>query len=93
MNDDARICYCFHVTRRKLLHFIRVERPRVASQLSQCNGAGTGCGWCIPYLKKLFDGEMQALDAEAYAAARQAYLAAGKQRPTETSGADGSQQD
>jgi NAD(P)H-nitrite reductase large subunit len=83
MNDDARVCYCFHVTRRKLLNFIRVERPRVASQLSQCNGAGTGCGWCVPYLKKLFDGEMQAIDAEEYAAGREAYLAAGKQRPNE----------
>jgi NAD(P)H-nitrite reductase large subunit len=83
MNDDARVCYCFHVTRRKLLNFIRVERPRVASQLSQCNGAGTGCGWCVPYLKKLFDGEMQAIDAEEYAAGREAYLAVGKQRPNE----------
>src|SRR5262249_58600697 len=57
MDLDAKVCYCFHVTRRKLLSFIRVEKPRVASQLALCNGAGTGCGWCVPFLKKLFDGE------------------------------------
>lgn len=55
MNLDARICYCFHVTRRKLVNFLRIEQPRVASQLSQCGGAGTGCGWCIPFLKQLFE--------------------------------------
>lgn len=55
MNRDAKVCYCFHVTRRKLLNFLRIERPRVASQLSQCGGAGTGCGWCVPFLRQLFD--------------------------------------
>ena len=53
MNLDAQLCYCFHVTRRKLMNFIRRERPRVPSQLSECGGAGTGCGWCIPFLKQL----------------------------------------
>ena len=42
MDLDAKVCYCFHVTGRKLLNFLRVEQPRVASQLSQCGGAGTG---------------------------------------------------
>ena len=55
MDHDAKICYCFHVTRRKLLNFIRLEKPRVASQLSMCGGAGTGCGWCIPFLKQLHE--------------------------------------
>ena len=41
---DQKVCLCFHVSRRKLLNFLRIERPRVASQLSQCGGAGTGCG-------------------------------------------------
>src|SRR5207249_6622733 len=56
MDLDAKVCLCFRVTRRKLLNFIRVEHPRVASQLSQCGGAGTGCGWCVPYPQKLFAG-------------------------------------
>jgi NAD(P)H-nitrite reductase large subunit len=23
--------------------------------MSECFGAGTGCGWCRPYLKKIFE--------------------------------------
>lgn len=53
MQDDDELCLCFHVTRRKVKNFIRVERPRVASQLSECGGAGTGCGWCRPMLRRL----------------------------------------
>ena len=29
MDLDAQVCYCFHVSRRKLVNFIRRERPRV----------------------------------------------------------------
>ncbi len=54
MEPDAKICYCFHVSRRKLVNFVRREKPKVPSQLSQCGGAGTGCGWCIPFLKQIF---------------------------------------
>lgn len=28
--------------------------PKVASQLSECLGAGTGCGWCRPFLEKMY---------------------------------------
>src|SRR5437899_2527849 len=54
MDLDAKVCYCFHVTRRKLVNFVRQSKPKVASQLSECGGAGTGCGWCIPFLKQIF---------------------------------------
>jgi NAD(P)H-nitrite reductase large subunit len=90
VEDDlgAEVCLCFHVTRRKLLNFIRSERPRVASQLSQCGGAGTGCGWCVPFLKQLFRqaAEGGASDAEPlkpaeYARARADYIRAGKGTP------------
>jgi NAD(P)H-nitrite reductase large subunit len=54
VQPDDTICYCFHVSKRKILNFIRVHEPRVASQISECGGAGTGCGWCIPFLKKYF---------------------------------------
>jgi NAD(P)H-nitrite reductase large subunit len=57
MNPDDPVCLCFHVTRRKVVNFIRVEKPRRASQLSQCFGAGTGCGWCRPYLERLLEDE------------------------------------
>ena len=54
MDLDDKVCLCFHVTRRKLVNYVRIHRPKVASQLSQCGGAGTGCGWCVPFLKQIF---------------------------------------
>ena len=55
MELDDELCLCFHVTKRKVINFLRVEKPRRVGQLSECFGAGTGCGWCRPYLKRLFD--------------------------------------
>src|ERR1700687_2264145 len=55
MDLDEELCLCFHVTKRKVINFLRVEQPRRVGQLSECFGAGTGCGWCRPYLKRLFD--------------------------------------
>ena len=86
MDLDAKVCYCFHVTRRKLLNFIRVTRPKVPSQLSQCGGAGTGCGWCVPYLEKLFAGspeaaELDPLSEEDYAQGRAEHIRSGKGKP------------
>lgn len=82
MNVDEPLCLCFRVTRRKLLSYIRTQKPRVASQLSMCGGAGTGCGWCVPYLKKLFEeaqpsagpSELDQLSSEEYQRSRQGYL-------------------
>ena len=54
MNLDDKVCYCFHVSRRKLVNWVRHNAPKVPSQLSTCGGAGTGCGWCIPFLKQIF---------------------------------------
>lgn len=54
MELDDEICLCFHVTKRKVVNFVKRERPRRASQLSECHGAGTGCGWCRPFLEKLW---------------------------------------
>jgi NAD(P)H-nitrite reductase large subunit len=88
MSPDQKICLCFHVTRRKLLNYLRVVRPRVASQLSECGGAGTGCGWCIPFLKEMFqqaiDGDvtqLQQLTPQEYEARRADYIRAGKGTP------------
>ena len=88
MELDPKVCLCFHVTRRKLLNFIRVTRPRVPSQLSQCGGAGTGCGWCVPFLKQLFqqaaaggETELEHLTPEEYERRRAAYIRAGKGTP------------
>jgi len=88
MNLDDKICYCFHVTRRKLVNFLRQTQPRVASQLSQCGGAGTGCGWCIPFLKQLHENatkdsstELETLMPAEYERRRAAYVRAGKGTP------------
>ncbi|MCK6486062.1 MAG: (2Fe-2S)-binding protein [Phycisphaerae bacterium] len=53
MNLDDQICYCYHVSLRKLIHFARRERPAQPSRMSDCLQAGTGCGWCIPILKRI----------------------------------------
>ena len=77
MNDDDDLCLCFHVSRRKVAQFIRVEKPTVASQISECFGAGTGCGWCRPFLEKMLreaDPDQAELpDRESYAARREVY--------------------
>lgn len=83
MDLDDPVCLCFRVSRRKLLNYLRIHNPRVASQLSQCGGAGTGCGWCVPFLKKLFEQnqELDALSAEEYARRRAEYIREGKGTP------------
>jgi len=94
LNPDDKLCYCFHVTQRKVINFIRIEQPRVPSQLSGCGGAGTGCGWCVPFLRKLFEAEQGGASAsidlspEEYAAARQGYIAAGKVRDSDQNDTD-----
>lgn len=88
MQADDEVCLCFHVTRRKVEQYLRARRPAVASQLSECYGAGTGCGWCRPFLKRLHaqalsgeraaegaetPGENPLPDASSYAADRAQY--------------------
>lgn len=88
MDLDAKVCYCFHVSRRKLVNFCRQTQPKVPSQLSECGGAGTGCGWCIPFLKQLFEQQrggsgtdLEQLTPEEYARRRADYIRAGKGTP------------
>lgn len=87
MDLDDHVCLCFRVTRRKLVNFVRVHQPRVPSQLSQCGGAGTGCGWCVPFLKKIFRegtaeaAELEGVTAEEYARQRAEYVRARKGTP------------
>ena len=85
--DDA-ICYCFHISKRKILNFQRIHSPRRASQLSECGGAGTGCGWCVPFLRRYFEEANSpeklsddSLTPEEYAKQRGDYIKAGKGVP------------
>lgn len=84
MKLDDDVCLCFHVTRRKVIQYIRVKKPAVPSQLSECFGAGTGCGWCRPYLERIFQTEQSGCslppdddlpESSAYSKARSVYRA------------------
>lgn len=88
MELDDELCLCFHVTKRKVVNFIRIEKPRRVAQLSECFGAGTGCGWCRPFLKKLFEqaaagGEIDSTlpTKDDYARLRGKYVRDGKGTP------------
>jgi bacterioferritin-associated ferredoxin len=84
MHPDDHVCLCFRVSKRKIVTFLNVEKPTVASQLSECGGAGTGCQWCVPFLRNLHSqwaqGESPDLPVspEDYARRRKAYHASGK---------------
>ncbi len=54
MELDDELCLCFHVTRREIENYIQRTKPQRPSQLSECFGAGTGCGWCRPFLYRLW---------------------------------------
>ncbi|HBJ38323.1 MAG TPA: (2Fe-2S)-binding protein [Planctomycetaceae bacterium] len=92
MEPDDELCLCFHVTRRKVEQFLRTNRPAVASQLSECFGAGTGCGWCRPFLKRLHEQSLHGTSAgqndllpaaEEYSVARQSYRASQRTKSDE----------
>jgi len=88
MELDEELCLCFHVTQRKVINYLRIVRPRRAAQLSDCFGAGTGCGWCRPYLERLFAAaqreaghDPQLPSAADYAAMRSRYVKRGGGTP------------
>ncbi len=53
MHEDDHVCLCFHVSLRKIRNYLARENPPVASLISECLSAGTGCQWCVPFLKHL----------------------------------------
>ena len=88
MELDEELCLCFHITRRKVANYIRIENPKVASQLSECGGAGTGCGWCRPFLERMLAcsqnkelGAAELPNAAHYASDRSAYVKKGGGTP------------
>ena len=85
---DEELCLCFHVTRRKVINYLRIEKPQRPGQLSECYGAGTGCGWCRTYLQQLFDAaskedstDAELPTADEYARMRSGYVRAGRGTP------------
>lgn len=86
MNDDDHVCLCFKVSKRKIVNFCKRQRPRFASQLSECLSAGTGCRWCVPFLKQLHEqvlagcdrSGLPAMSSQEYAAQRAKYRKTGR---------------
>lgn len=83
MDPDDEVCLCFHVSLRKIRAYLEREDPPVASLISECLSAGTGCQWCVPFLKHLHaqhtKGEVPDLrvSPEAYAKGRVKYKSSG----------------
>ncbi|MEM7621609.1 MAG: (2Fe-2S)-binding protein [Planctomycetota bacterium] len=92
MNPDDHVCLCFHVSLRKIRTYLAREDPPVASLISECLSAGTGCQWCVPFLKHLHaqhkDGETPDLasDPATYAANRKMYRKTGLRDDANSSG-------
>lgn len=88
MNPDDEVCLCFHVSLRKIRGYLEREKPPVASLISECLGAGTGCQWCVPFLKHLHKCSVEGkpidlkVSPEQYVAERSKYRRTGA-RPDE----------
>lgn len=78
MQSDDKICYCYGVPMRKLINFARRVRPARPSQMTECLNAGTGCGWCIPFLIKIASDPdafaVEDMSPEEYAERRKSYI-------------------
>lgn len=96
MKPDDELCLCFHVSWRKVINYIRIHRVRLPSQVAECQSAGTGCGWCRAFMRKIVERmensppNADELDVwleehfpapTKYASGRQAYIAEGKGTP------------
>ncbi len=99
MDPDDHVCLCFRVSLRKIRTYCHREDPKVASLISECLGAGTGCGWCVPFLKHLHEqharGETPDLKSspEEYAKARTSFHQTGDRVITPEEQAAGEAQD
>jgi bacterioferritin-associated ferredoxin len=81
VDPDDHVCLCFRVSLRKIRTYLKTENPPVASLISECLSAGTGCQWCVPFLKHLHAQHLRAeqpdlkVSPQRYAEARLKYHA------------------
>lgn len=86
MDPDDNVCLCFRVSLRKIRTYLAREDPPVASLISECLGAGTGCRWCVPFLEHLHAQHKAGktpdlkISPQRYAAARLTYRRTGVRR-------------
>lgn len=91
MHPDDHVCLCYRVSLRKVRTYLNREDPPVASLISECLDAGTGCGWCVPFLKHLHAQHTQGqpvdlkISPELYAKDRAAFKQTGKRPETDSS--------
>lgn len=84
MDPDDHVCLCYRVSLRKIRAYLAREDPPVASLISECLDAGTGCGWCVPFLKHLHAQHQRGetpdlkISPERYAEARTGYKKTGE---------------
>lgn len=94
MNPDDHVCLCYRVSLRKLRAYLNREDPAVASKLSECLGAGTGCQWCVPFLRKLHEQHQRGecpdlpISPEEYAERRMHYRSSGRRDDPDVSRGD-----
>lgn len=91
MRDDDHVCLCFHVSKRKIVSFCRRERPSVPSLISECLSAGTGCGWCVPFITRLHEQTLAGqadpdlpISPREYALRRERYRTTGRRGTSDT---------
>ncbi len=87
MDPDDHVCLCYRVSLRKIRGFLAREDPEVASLISECLDAGTGCRWCVPFLEHLH-AEHKAgrtpdlkISPQRYTEARTSYHKTGQRDP------------
>ncbi len=51
--DDATVCSCYNVTKGQITTAITEQSLCDVAEVKGCTQAGTGCGSCVPMLKKL----------------------------------------
>ena len=84
MDPDDQVCLCYRVSLRKIRTYLDREHPPVASLISECLDAGTGCGWCVPFLKPLHAQHVKGepvdlrISPEEYAKSRVSYNKTGE---------------
>src|SRR6185437_518250 len=59
LDDDAQICSCNNVSKKRVCSAVRDQGCATIDQLKKSTRAGTGCGGCIPLVADLLKSELK----------------------------------
>jgi len=59
LTQGKTICACKQVGRNRITDSIHERGLTSVDDISECTGAGTGCGTCVPELQQILDEELQ----------------------------------